>query len=55
MVSRAKGRKGVMSMGMFLKRRECQGEVGLNICNMEHIMHLAEAKREWCYMGVECL
>ena len=46
MVNCAKGRKEEMSMGIFLKRRECQGEVGLNICNMEHITNLAEAKRE---------
>lgn len=44
MVNGGEGMKGVMSMGMFLKRRECWGEVGLNICNMEHITNMAKAK-----------
>lgn len=44
MVGGGEGTKGVMSMGMFLKCRECWGKIGLNICNMEHIMNIAKAK-----------
>lgn len=51
MVRGGEGRKGVMSQGKFLKHKEYQGRVGLNILSKKRNTSMTETKRGWCYVG----